>query len=138
MHMRLFAGIIILAAMGAAFGIITTRVARRFGRGSIVACWFLGALALGSAWAFRSLHIQRSIGPDRISAPGLYAILIVSALVVLSVPSAAIWHGAATDSSVDDLRHGAVAMGWTVLGFLLAILISALLDIVGVSFVPIR
>jgi len=134
-------GFATLCAIGAAFGTVVAKAAQRFGSRTIAACWLIASFALGSVWAFQAVRLQRALGrgPERASAPGLYALFIVTALVVLSAPAFGVWrrHRGATPMLTYPHMLAASA-GWTIVGFVLATLIAALLDIAGVNFLPIH
>src|SRR5262245_3255278 len=139
--MPFIAGFVTLCAIGAAFGTGAAKAAQRFGSRTIAACWLIASFALGSTWAFQAVGAQRALGhgPERASAPGLYALFIVTALIVLSAPAFGVWrrHRAALPMLTYPQVLAASA-GWTIVGFVVATLLAALLDIAGVNFLPIH
>jgi hypothetical protein len=116
-------------------------IARHFGRRHLLTAWIASSCALGAAGAFRNLHAQRVAGidPERFRVAGLYALLIASTALMLSVPTAAVWQRMITADPRQSLgRRFISGVGWTMTGLLLATLIALVLDLANVPFIPIR
>lgn len=132
--------LVTLCLLGAAFGVGATAMARRFGRSALLPIWLIVSIALGSIGAGRVLALERArgLGPDRLSASGLFALLIVTTAVILSVPTFQVWRRANRPDAIVYRRRAAAAAAWTFLGLLLAVVIALILDLSNVPFIPIR
>ena len=129
-------------AIGAAFGLAATVVARRFGRARVPLLWLLASIGLGSIGAARAVAFQRSIGrgPEHVSAPGTFALLISATAITFSITAVQVWRREASrDTALASLgRRTWASAGWTFLGFLVMMLIAAALDLANVNFLPFR
>lgn len=134
----LLLGLLSLCLVGGTYALAVSGIARRYGPRGLWASWALLSIALGSIGALRNLGIQRSRGidPARVSVTGLYALLIVTALVIFSVPTAMLWRRGAARASARPSRIVLAGIGWTLMGLLFAVVIAAILDFHNVRFVP--
>jgi hypothetical protein len=129
-----------LCAIGGGFGAFATAVASRFGRARVVPLWIVASVTLGSLGATRALLMGRSLGlgPDRLNAPGLFALLVTTVAVILSVPTFEVWRRAPQTSGVSYVRRAVAATAWSVLGVVLVVLMVIVLDLANVPFVPVH
>jgi hypothetical protein len=134
-------GLLTLCLVGGVFGIAATMVAARFGRARLVPLWIAASVALGSLGAARVVAFQRSLGrgPDHVSGPGTFALLIVALSLTLSIPTFAVSRRAQrSPAAASYARVAFAATGWTFLGLLLMSLVALILDVANVPFIPFR
>jgi hypothetical protein len=133
--------LLMLSLVGGVFGLVAAIVAARFGTARLLTLWIVISFAVGSIGAFRAVSFQRALGrgPEHVSAPGMFVLLIVSLGVILSMPTFAAWRRARRGIATRSYSRTAIAaIGWTFVGLLLATLIALGLDLADVPFIPFR
>lgn len=133
--------LLLLGVVGGVFAIAADAIVQRFGHARLVVLWIATSIGLGALGTLRSLAVQRSIGVDmtRIHQPGFYLLFIVTALIILAVPTFVIARRTLRVTLPESRSRQFVAgFFWALCGLFVVMVVGLILDLAGVSFIPIR
>ena len=129
---------LMIAVIGALFGVVAWRASRRRGPLPLVALWAATALVLGALGALRVRAVQHELGfASEYHHSTWTAFLFMSTLAIALAPTALALRARAQLQPRSTNASVAVASaGWSLVGLFLAVLIALVLDLSNVAFVP--
>jgi len=130
--------LILVAVIGAGFGMLSWRVAKSARVGLVGLIWVVTSLILGALGAFRITTVLRSIhSPMSGTNPLAFFAMQASFLAVVLAPVAITVVRRRRREMVTSMgRIAASSAGWALVGLLLALIIALALDLANVPFVP--
>lgn len=137
---RLLFALALLIGVGALFGAAAWRLGLRRGRAMVLLAWLTCTLVFGGLYAARVLQAQRSLGfPAERQRPlvifGMFTTLLA---FTLGLPALNVVRRVRSAPELCTAVIARASAGWALGGIALALLVSVVVDFVGLLASPVR